>query len=94
MPTDLAAEMRHWPEFVSGDGYTVHLRDAGTGVEVSVQMVERDDDFPTVIVEGVSRSPLFDRTVGRVIQALSEHSDDLQVDLVTKGEQDAPANAG
>jgi hypothetical protein len=35
----------------------------------------------TVIVEGPSRSQLLDKTLGRVIQALSEHSDNLMIDL-------------
>jgi hypothetical protein len=78
-PTDLAGEMRDWPEFVSGLGCSVHLRDAATGAEVSVRMTEPKNDFSTVIVEGTYRSSILDRALGRVVLALSEHSDDLAI---------------
>jgi hypothetical protein len=78
--TDLAGEMRDWREFVSGTAYTVQLRDVRTGDEVTVVMKDTPEDFPTLIVEGRSRSVLFDRAVGRVVQALAEHSDNLMVD--------------
>ncbi len=78
--TDLASEMRDWREFVAGEAYTVQLRDCFNGDEVSVRMCDRPDDFPTVVVEGPSRSALLDRALGRVIQALSEHSDHLMID--------------
>ena len=79
IPTDLAAEMRTWPEFLSGEGYVVKLRDEKTSDDVSVWMSDDPADFPTVIVEGRPRTSLFDKVVGRVIQALAEHSDDLRV---------------
>ena len=94
IPTDLAGEMRSWREFVSGAAYTAHLRDEQTGEEVSVSMRDSPDDFPTVIVEGPSRSPLLDRVLGRAIQALSEHSDNLLVDDMTIADPSAPANGG
>lgn len=78
-PTDLAREMRDWPEFVSGLGYSVHLRDAAAGAEVTVKMTEPENDFSTVIVEGTYRSSILDRALGRVVLALSEHSDDLAI---------------
>lgn len=83
IPTDLAGEMREWREFVGGEAYTVQLRDRDSGDEVSVWMSDRPDDFPTVVVEGPSRSALLDRALGRVIQALSENSDHLMVDRWT-----------
>ncbi len=89
IPTDLAGEMRDWPEFVSGQGYTFQLRDRDSGEEVSVWLSDTPDDFPTVIVEGRSRSRLLDRALGRVIQALSEHSDHLMVDRRTIAEPSA-----
>ena len=92
IPTDLAGEMRRWREFVSGEAYTVHLRDDQTGDEVSVCMRDTADDFPTVIVEGSSRGPLLDRVLGRAIQALSEHSDNLMVQDMTIAEQAVPPN--
>ncbi len=77
--TDLAGEMRDWREFVSGEGYAVRLQDGEDGDEVSVWMSDDPNDFPTVHVEGQFRSRLFDRVLGRVIQALSEHSDNLMI---------------
>lgn len=87
IPTDLAGEMRDWREFVRGEAYDVHLRDDEAGEEVTILMRDTPDDFPTVIVEGRSRSVLFDRAAGRVIQALGEHSDSLMIDDVTSAEQ-------
>ena len=79
IPTDLAEEMRHWPEFVDGQDYSVDLRDTASGDEVSVRYVEAgEDDYVTV--EAAKSSLLFDKVVGRVICALSAHSDDLMVD--------------
>lgn len=94
IPTDLAGEMRGWREFVSGQAYTVHLRDDQTGEEVSVCMRDTPDDCPTVIVEGSSRGPLLDRVLGRAIQALSEHSDNLMVDDMTIAEPGTAPNGG
>ncbi len=94
IPTDLAGEMRDWPEFVSGEGYAVHLRNITSGAEVSVWMTEPENDFPTVIVEGTYRSTLLDRALGRVIEALSEHSDDVDVRQSTIAEPAAGGNAG
>jgi hypothetical protein len=82
IPTDLAGEMRDWREFVSGEAYTVRLRDDQTGEEVSVCMQEMPEDFPTVIVEGPARSLLLARVLGRVVEALSEHNDNLLVQNV------------
>lgn len=92
IPTDLAGEMRGWREFVTGQGYTVHLRDAQTGEEVRVWMRDEPDDFPTVVVDGPSRSALFDRVLGRVAQALAEHSDNLMLDDMTSAV--VPPNGG
>jgi hypothetical protein len=80
VPTDLAAEMRDWPEFTSGEGYSVELRSVETGETVTVRFVEKDDDGPHVTVGSEDAGPLFDRVLGRVIYALSQHSDDLMVD--------------
>jgi hypothetical protein len=94
IPTDLAGEMAGWPEFVSGEGYSVHLRDAGSGDEVSVTMTETENHFPTVLVEGTSRSSILDQALGRVIQALSEHSDSLDIRQDSIAEPAAGGNAG
>jgi hypothetical protein len=92
IPTDLAGEMRSWREFVSGESHTVHLRDERNGEEVSVCMCDTSDDLPTVIVEGSFQGPLLDRVLGRTIQALSEHSDNLMVCDMTIAEPTAAPN--
>jgi hypothetical protein len=94
IPTDLAGEMRSWREFVSGAAYTVHLVDERSGEEVFVCMRDTSDDFPTVIVEGSSQGPLLDRVLGRTIQALSEHSDNLTVYDMTIAEPGPVPNGG
>ena len=43
-PTDLAGEMRDWPEFVAGEGYSADLRNVATGEEVTVGYVEENKD--------------------------------------------------
>ncbi len=94
IPTDLAGEMRGWPEFVSGEGYTVHLRDPASGATASVVRTDPANDLPTVIVEGTHRSSVLDRALGRVIQALSEHSDNLDIHQELIAEPAAGGNAG
>jgi hypothetical protein len=94
IPTDLAGEMRSWREFVTVDSHAIHLRDERNGEEVSVCMCDTSDDLPTVIVEGSSQGPLLDRVLGRTIQALSEHSDNLTVYNMTIAEPGASSNHG
>ncbi len=78
LPTDLAEQMRGWPEFVAGDGYSVDLKDTASGEAVTVKYVEADED-PYVIVETSNEGALFDRVLGRVVSALATHSDNLLV---------------
>ena len=80
LPTDLAAEMRDWPEFVGGVDYTADLRDHASGETVSVRLATVEDESPYIIVAGSGSGALFDRVLGRVIYALSAHSDNLMVD--------------
>ena len=40
LPTDLAAEMRGWPEFVSGKEYSVDLKSVASGEVVSVRYID------------------------------------------------------
>ena len=73
--TDLAAEMRAWPEFVSGEGYSVELRGSTPEEVVSVSMsADRE-----VVVSAPSASLLFDRVVGRVVHALSGDTESLLI---------------
>ena len=79
LPTDVAAEMGRWPEFVAGQDYSVDLKCPDTGEAVSVRFVEGGEER-YIAVKGSDSGPLFDRVLGRVIYALSEHSDNLMVD--------------
>ena len=79
LPTDLAAEMRGWPEFVTGQEYSVDLRGPDSRETVSVRLV-KDGEDRYVSVSGIGTGPLFDRVLGRVTYALAAHSDNLMVD--------------
>ena len=81
LPTDLAAEMRDWPEFVGGSGYDVELRWPATGESVTVRYIEGDgDDVSYVAITSEGNGSLFDKVAGRVVYALSADSDHLLVD--------------
>ena len=82
LPTDLAGEMRDWPEFVSGQEYSVDLKSSASGETVSVRYVD-DAEKRYVSVSGAGAGTLYDRVLGRVIYALAAHSDDLMVDRYT-----------
>jgi hypothetical protein len=70
--------MREWPEFVAGEGYSVDLNNSATGEAVTVRLMEKDEDY-RVVIDSVVLGELFDRVVGRVVHALSAHSDALMV---------------
>ena len=74
--TDLTGEMRSWPEFVSGNGYDVDLRAPSTGESVSVRYVESGEEAHVYIT---GEGSLFDRVAGRVVHAMSAHSDLLWI---------------
>ena len=74
LPTDLAAEMRSWPEFVSGEDYNVVLRTDSEEVSTSL---EHDEGQPFVSVKGQGEGPLFFRVLGLTLYALARHSDDV-----------------
>ncbi len=79
LPTDLAGEMRTWPEFVAGEGYSVDLKHPETGETVRVRYVELDE-VPWIIVDSPAAGGLFDQVVGRIVEAMSHHSDNVWVD--------------
>jgi hypothetical protein len=79
LSTDLAAEMRLWREFISGEGYTVHLKSESEAVDVSLEK-RQDESF--VQVRGTGTGPLFERVLGCVVYALGAHSDNLMVDRI------------
>ncbi len=74
LPTDLAAEMRAWSEFVSGEEYAVSLKSQSESVSTSL---EYDEGQPFVIVRGMGDGQLFFRTLGMVLYALAANSDDV-----------------
>lgn len=83
LETDLANEMRSWPEFRSGSGYDVQLATSDQAEVVSVSLVERNaDESAYVRIAGTAGGPLFDRVLGRVTYALATDSDNLIVDRV------------
>jgi len=76
-----AAEIKAWPEFEAGSGYTVDLASRDGSERVSVRFIPGTaDEFPYVSVSAaILGGPLFDRVLGRVTAALAAHSDNLQV---------------
>ena len=78
LPTDLAAEFRPWREFVDGAGYAAELKGSEERVSVSLRPAT-DEDSAHVLVAGEGRGDLFDRVLGRVVFALSAHSDSVWV---------------
>jgi hypothetical protein len=48
--TDLAEAMRSWPEFVSGTGYDVDLKDTSTTEAVTVRYVESGEEAHVHII--------------------------------------------
>ena len=80
LPADLAGEMAEWPEYIAGKEYSVDLRDAGTGEDVIVRLIESKEERPYISIKGSRKSALFEKVIGRVIWALSQNSDDLIVD--------------
>ena len=81
--TDLAASMSDWPEFVAGSAYDVDLRDQRNGETVGTRFVIRDEDSFVVISSSVA-GPLFDKVVGKVVYALSAHSDNLMINRIDR----------
>ncbi len=74
LPTDLAAEMSGWAEFVSGHEYQVLLQTTAEEVKTSM---EYDEGRPFVLVKGTGDGPLFFRVLGLSLYALAGHSDDV-----------------
>ena len=74
LPTDLAQEMRSWPEFVDGNGYVTRLRSESEEVGTSL---EEEGGRRLVYVRGTGEGPLFYRVLGCTLYALAGHSDDV-----------------
>jgi hypothetical protein len=76
LPTDLAASMREWAKFKSGEEYTVDLG-AADGEVVTVRRESGEVDYVAVVGRGEGH--LFDRVLGRVVHGLAAHSDSLMI---------------
>jgi hypothetical protein len=76
LETDLASELRSLPEFVSGTGYSANLASGQESVVVAL-MPASEDDRQFVQVQGIGQGGLFEAVLGRVIYAMSAHSDDV-----------------
>ena len=74
LSTDLAAELSSLAAFVSGHEYEVDLRSTD---EVVLVRLEEDEGTRFVRVRGNGDGPLFHQVLGKVIHALSAHSDDV-----------------
>jgi len=74
LPTDLAKEMRNWPEFVDGSGYATRLRSESE--EVATSLKEHEGER-LVYVRGTGDGLLFYRVLGCTLYALACHSDDV-----------------
>jgi hypothetical protein len=84
LETDLANEMRSWPEFKSGSGYVVELATPDQCEVVSVKLIgPTDNESACVRVTAIAPGPLFERVLGRVTYALAAHSDNLMIDRVS-----------
>jgi hypothetical protein len=91
LPTDLAAEMKGWPEFRSGDGYETCL--GADDEEVSTSL-EEDEGKTFVLVKGTGAGELFFRVLGAAIYALSAHSDDVWPRVTRWGDTRQPIGSG
>ena len=74
LEADLAEEMRTWPEFVSGEGYSCLLR---AGSEVVETRLENDEGTPFVLIRGEGNGRLFSAVVGAVFWKMSGCSDNV-----------------
>lgn len=84
LPADLAAEMHDWPEFVRGEDYSVELCSRATNETVTVSLCE-EEERGFVRIHSPSADSLFDRVTGKVVYALSQHSDHLLVGRYATG---------
>ena len=78
LPTDLAAALSAFPEFVSGEGYRAELHSPEEEVLVSYYPTQ-NDDAPHVLVAGRGEGVLFLTVLGCVVHALYAHSDSFSV---------------
>jgi hypothetical protein len=68
LPTDLAAGFRAWPEFMSGEGYSVELASATERVVVNL-VAAWEDDCQHVVVEEKVPVAYFRQSLGRSLMS-------------------------
>jgi hypothetical protein len=78
LPTDLALVMSQWPEFHSGAEYTADLFSLDGTEQVTVRLIENDEER-YVAIRSDRGTSLFFRVLGAVIYALGKDSDNLMV---------------
>jgi hypothetical protein len=78
LPTDLAADMRNWPEFVGGVDYDVEFESEDERVIVRFVPAD-DDDRAYVRVRGEYGGRLFLTVLGYVSYAMAGNSDEIEV---------------
>jgi hypothetical protein len=78
LPTDLAEEMKRWPEFVNGTDYSVKLASPTESVNIELQP-ENDEDARHVLITGVGEGSLFFSVLGCAAHAMAAHSDSVQL---------------
>jgi hypothetical protein len=78
LPTDVTAELRAFPEFVTGQGYHAELRSAQEQVSVAFHPAQ-DDDSAHVLVTGKGDGALFLTVLGSVVHSMAAHSDSVWV---------------
>jgi len=74
LPTDLASELRAWPEFLAGEGYTVELQSPSERISVQPEF---DEGQMFIRLTGTGTGPLFHRVLGATVHSLSAHSDSV-----------------
>lgn len=78
LPTVVAAELKSWPEFITGEGYSAEL--ANETERISVRLVpEKQDDTQHVLVHGEGQGRLFLSVVGCIAHAMAAHSDSVML---------------
>lgn len=81
--TDLALMMSDWPEFVTGAEYDLELRHLTNNEIVTTRLIQTDEEC-YVSISSSGTGSLFEKVVGRVIYAMSAHSDNLMVDRLDR----------
>jgi hypothetical protein len=79
LPTDLAAEMKSWPEFIDGTDYSVKL--ASPKESITVEFIDGNEkESSHVLITGEGSGSLFFCVLGCAAHAMAAHSDSVWVE--------------